>query len=93
VILKASKQSQTKSQGPRTMRLMTATARRGHGEGSVYRDAARAARPAAADSARLRVLVCTKQTGAAANAAWQASSSKTVTTWKPCTSWDPVGSA
>jgi len=55
--------------------------------------AARAARPAAADSARLRVLVCTKQTGAASNAAWQASSSETVTTWKPCTSWDPVGSA
>ena len=39
-ILKASKQSQTKSQSRRTIRSMTATARRGHGEGSVYRDAA-----------------------------------------------------
>jgi hypothetical protein len=39
--LKASKQSQTKSQSGRTIRCMTATARRrGHGEGSVYRDAA-----------------------------------------------------
>jgi hypothetical protein len=38
-ILKASKQSQTKSQSRRTIRHMTATARRGHGEGSVYRDA------------------------------------------------------
>jgi hypothetical protein len=35
-ILKAAKQSQS----PRTMRLMTAPARRGHGGGSVYRDAA-----------------------------------------------------
>jgi len=35
-ILKASKQSQTR----RPMWRMTATARRGHGEGSVYRDAA-----------------------------------------------------
>src|ERR1700721_2560685 len=32
-ILKASKQSQTKSQSRRTIRSMTATARRGHGEG------------------------------------------------------------
>ena len=38
--MKASKQSQTKSQSRRTIRHMTATARRGHGEGSVYRDAA-----------------------------------------------------
>ena len=38
--MKASKQSQTKSQSRRTIRFMTATARRGHGEGSVYRDAA-----------------------------------------------------
>jgi integrase len=38
--LKASKQSQTKSQSRRAIRYMTATARRGHGEGSVYRDAA-----------------------------------------------------
>jgi hypothetical protein len=38
--LRASKQSQTKSQSPRTMRRMTAIARRGHGEGSVYRDTA-----------------------------------------------------
>src|SRR5258707_196494 len=39
-ILKASKQSQTKSQSRRTIRCLTATARRGHGEGSVYRDVA-----------------------------------------------------
>ena len=38
--MKAPKQSQTKSQSRRTIRRMTATARRGHGEGSVYRDAA-----------------------------------------------------
>ena len=38
--MKASKESQTKSQRQRTIRNMTATARRGHGEGSVYRDAA-----------------------------------------------------
>ena len=38
--MKALKQSQTKSQSRRTIRHMTATARRGHGEGSVYRDAA-----------------------------------------------------
>ena len=38
--MKALKQSQTKSQSRRTIRCMTATARRGHGEGSVYRDAA-----------------------------------------------------
>ena len=35
--MKASKQSQTKSQSRRTIRHMTATTRRGHGEGSVYR--------------------------------------------------------
>ena len=40
MILRPSKQSQTKSQSRRTIRHMTATARRGHGEGSVYRDAA-----------------------------------------------------
>ena len=39
-VLKALKQSQTKSQSQRTIRGMTATARRGHGEGSVYRDTA-----------------------------------------------------
>jgi hypothetical protein len=39
-ILRPPEESQTKSQSPRGMRLMTATARRGHGEGSVYRDAA-----------------------------------------------------
>ena len=39
-ILRPSEQSQTKSQSRRTIRRMTATARRGHGEGSVYRDAA-----------------------------------------------------
>ena len=38
--MKASEESQTKSQNRRTIRHMTATARRGHGEGSVYRDAA-----------------------------------------------------
>ncbi len=38
--MKASEESQTKSQTRRTIRVMTATARRGHGEGSVYRDAA-----------------------------------------------------
>jgi integrase len=38
--LKPSEESQTKSQSRRTIRHMTATARRGHGEGSVYRDAA-----------------------------------------------------
>jgi hypothetical protein len=38
--LSASKQSQTKSQSRRTIRRITATARRGHGEGSVYWDAA-----------------------------------------------------
>ena len=36
----SSEQSQTKSQSRRTIRHITATARRGHGEGSVYRDAA-----------------------------------------------------
>ncbi len=40
MILRPSEQSQTKSQSRRTIRRMTATARRGHGEGSVYRDAA-----------------------------------------------------
>src|SRR5580693_7897216 len=39
-ILKASKQSQTKSQTRATVRVMATAARRGHGEGSVYRDAA-----------------------------------------------------
>jgi integrase len=39
--LKASEESQTKSQGRRTIPRTTATARRGHGEGSVYRDAAK----------------------------------------------------
>jgi hypothetical protein len=39
-ILRPAKQSQTKSQSRRTIRHMTATARRGHGEGPVYRDAA-----------------------------------------------------
>jgi hypothetical protein len=38
--LKPSEQSQTKSQSRRTIRHTTATARRGHGKGSVYRDAA-----------------------------------------------------
>jgi hypothetical protein len=38
--LRAWKQSQTKSQARRTIRRITATARRGHGEGSIYRDAA-----------------------------------------------------
>ena len=38
--MKAPNQSQTKSQSRRAIRNMTATARRGHGEGSVYRDAA-----------------------------------------------------
>jgi hypothetical protein len=47
----------------------------------------------AARSARLRVLVCTKQTGAVSNAAWQASPLKTVTSWTACTARDPVGSA
>ena len=55
--------------------------------------AARPARRAPLRSARLRVLVCTKQTGAASNAAWQASPFKTVTTWTPCTACNPVGSA
>jgi hypothetical protein len=36
----APEQSQTKSQTRRNIRRMTATARRGHGEGSIYRDAA-----------------------------------------------------
>jgi hypothetical protein len=38
-ILRPSEQSQTKSQSRRTIRHMASTARRGHGEGSVYRDA------------------------------------------------------
>jgi integrase len=38
--LKPSGESQTKSQSGRTIRFMTGTSRRGHGEGSVYRDAA-----------------------------------------------------
>ena len=38
--MKASEESQTKSQRQRTIRDMTATVRRGHGEGSAYRDAA-----------------------------------------------------
>ena len=38
--MKAAKHSQTKSQSRRTIRRITSTARRGHGEGSVYRDAA-----------------------------------------------------
>ena len=44
-------------------------------------------------SARLRVLVCTKQTGAASNAAWLASPFKTVTSWTPDVACDPAGSA
>jgi hypothetical protein len=38
--LKASEESQSKSQSDATLRATTASAHRGHGEGSIYRDEA-----------------------------------------------------